>query len=43
LNSAARLNRHFKEFPAMSQRVVTASHWMLGALKKVAIALWRAA
>jgi hypothetical protein len=36
-------NRFSEESTAMSHRVASASNWLLGTLKKVAIALWRAA
>jgi hypothetical protein len=36
-------NRFSEESTAMSHRVLSASSWLLGTLKKVAIALWRAA
>jgi hypothetical protein len=36
-------NRFSQESTAMPHRVASASHWLLGTLKKVAIALWRAA
>jgi hypothetical protein len=36
-------NRFSEEYNAMSHRFASASSWLLGTLKKVAIALWRAA